>query len=293
MTPLEQVIHDSQKLRPRTKEIYLHAVESFLAAVGPQRSGWTPTAVERWHRARARATTAQSANLELAGLRYAAKRLAAIQMNPQANFAGPVEMLRVEHKKRRRAIALEQAQAVLATCDSGSPVDLRDRAILMLGFRAGMRRQAILGIRFSDLTGNRVTITLKGGKRHNVWLDPEAAQALGAWIGWLGEAGVSSGSVFRALTTPTIEGTVRVRRHPISLTMVFLMVQARGRAVGLKISPHTMRHSCVSWLVDQGVPPHRIRALTGHRSNTMIDHYTHDLAAASDPLGNHLPSLVR
>lgn len=295
MTELEQLVSVSQRLRPRTKAIYISAVKSFIKFAGPSSHNWTPEAVMHWQQIRSKQTKNQSVNLQLAGIKYAAKRLALIKRDPNLNFAAPIEMLRVESKIRKRAISVEDGQALLATCDSASGIDIRDRAILMLGFRTGMRRAAIIGIQFKKIAHNRIGIILKGNHEHDVYLDSESHAALITWMQWLEASGASMKPdtyVFRALSENKVEGVITIRGK-LSESAIYRMVSERGKSIGLKLSPHVMRHSFVSWSIDAGVPHHRIREVTGHKTDAMIRHYTTDLQAEADPVGAHLPSLLK
>lgn len=289
-TPLEDAIEKSQKLRPRTKKIYLEAVRSFVAYAGRDPKKWNGMAVEKWREDRLTRVKPQSANLYLAGLRYACKRTAALTGDPRYDFARAVESSRVEQSKKRRALTEEQVFALLDTCERGTPSDLRDAAIITLGVRTGLRRDGMSNLRFEDCENNKaITVTLKGGRRHTIYPDSVCWEALGAWKRWLESAGVKEGRLFRAIGRERIDRSFQVGKS-LSPDGIYGTLRNRAKEAGVKnVSPHVLRHTFVSWCKQMGVPDFRIQAMTGHRSTSMLQTYTTDLEAENQPVGEALP----
>jgi integrase len=293
---LEYVVEASPKLSPRSKKNYLRAVRSFVGFAG---TDWTGIAVERWRdHLLVGGRKPQTVNLYLAGLRFASRRRAERGNNAALDFARYAETLRPDQPAARRALTYEEGAAFIGACEGERPIDLRDMAIAVLGFRTGLRRAGICTIHFEDFSANVINVTLKGGKKHAIYLDTETVGALGAWGDWLGSQGVHTGPFFRSLSRPQLSGETTIGD---SLTADGLLRAMKRRAQKAGIAgfhPHIFRHTCISWLRNQGVPGWRIAQLTGHRSDgvndpAMIGHYTTDLDGATDPVSGHIPSLRR
>lgn len=283
MTPLEQAVLNSKRLRPRTQQAYLAAVRSFQGFAG---ANWNGLAVEAWQNDLRKRMKPQSANLHLAGLRYACKRASALTNDPALNFAHMVESSKVEISKVRRALSREQVKKLLATTAKNRPHDLRDRAIIILGVRTGLRRDGMVNLTFADVKSNALTVTLKGGRRHTIYLDTITMDALHAWMAYLSAGGVRTGPVFRSMTI-LIDGKIKLGKS-LNAGSLYDMIRKRAAECKFKTSPHILRHTFVSWCKQLGVPDYRIQAMTGHKSTAMLSLYTTDLEAESKPVGEML-----
>lgn len=290
MTELETVIENSPRLRQRTKLNYLRAVHLFLDYAGTNPSNWTGVAVENWRDSLSKQLKPQSVNVHMAALRYASRRLAQRHQNPQLDFAGYAEMLKAGQAKTPRVLTHEEGARLVDACRGTSPNDLRDHAIAVLGLRTGLRREGLCSITFKDFDDSgRVQVTLKGGRRHWILLDAEVMEALTPWVNWLLANGIKSGQIFRSVSKPMLDGTVKVRKELTPSGLYHAMKERADRA-GIKgFHPHVFRHSFVSWCQEAGIPAYRIAGITGHKSTGMLDTYTTDLD--TQPVGSLLPSL--
>lgn len=289
MTELELVIQNSPRLSARTKVLYTKAVKAFLVFAGKDPGGWTGIKMEDWRNSLSQTRKPQTVNGYLAALRYASKRLAQRHQNPQLDFAAYAEMMPRGERRKPRVLTLEEGRRFLASC-GGSPRDLRDRAAIMLGLRTGLRRAGICGIRFEDFIGdNVVTVTLKGGRRHNLTLDQDVMRAFNDWGGWLLSKNIEDGFFFRSLSRTLLGGAVSVREK-ITPDGLYSSLKRRAEEAGIDgFYPHVFRHTFVSWARKAGIPDYRIQAVTGHKVGDMIDRYTTDLDPT--PVGASLPAL--
>ena len=291
MTELEHVIENSPRLSQVTKKSYLRAVRRFLRYAGEDPSNWTGANVEDWRDSLAHGRKPQTVNAYLAALRYASRRLAHRHQNPQLDFAGYAEMLKASQSKTPRVLTHDEGRALVLACAGERPIDRRDTAIVILGLRTGLRREGMCRITFHDFQGNRVEVILKGGRKHWILLDDEVMDALSLWAKTLHDLGIRGGNVFRSLSKPHIDGTVRVGRS-LSPDGLYRAIKARAENVGiLGFHPHVFRHTFVSWCQEAGVPAYRIAGVTGHKSIGMLDTYTTDLN--DDPVGGSLPPLKK
>jgi integrase/recombinase XerD len=295
MSILLDLIEHGEKA-PTTKTAYRRCVQRFLAFAGPEPAGWTPQAVMAWRDALRGALGGRTVNKHLYALRYASKLYEAFGHG--ADFARAVEAVHEPLLKKRDALAVDEARALLAACCDPTygtirPRDLRDRAIITVGIRTGLRASELAGLNWGMIDGREATVAAKGRKAHTVVLDDECLERLNDWATWLESQGYSlRGAVFRGVSMLGIDNQYRVSRR-LSRQKLWEAVAARGRQAGLRrpVHPHLFRHTFISWALEAGVPPQRVMIMTGHRSMETLSRYVTDLEAVSDPVGAHLPSL--
>jgi integrase len=291
---LEKMIASSSRLRDTTtKGFYQRSVRGFLAFAGDNPKHWTGAAVEAWRDdLKSRGLKPETINGRIFALRFASRRYA--DLGHGIDFARAAETLPTSTGKTRQAIPLDVARQILATCGFRSPADLRDRALLTLALRTGMRRGGLAKLLRSDDQDGRLTVTLKGGRRHKMPpCDEETRGALTAWYAWLDGAGAARGRIFRSLHR-TLEDRWTVGES-LSEAGIYSIVVGRAQAAGAgHVHPHLFRHTFVSWARQNGWPDWYIAQWTGHRSVgtlvqtfPMLDTYT----SAADPGVPALPSL--
>ena len=141
----------------------------------------------------------------------------------------------------------------------------RDRAILELLYASGVRVSELAGLDLEDVdrTERTVRVLGKGGKERIVPYGGAAARALEAWLGERGEAG-------DALFTNARGGRLTVRS-------VHTIVRRSARAAGItrKVSPHTLRHTFATHLLEGGADLRAIQELLGHSRLSTTQRYTH------------------
>ena len=94
-TELEQIVEAGPKLRPRTKQLYLHGVKAFLDHAGFNPTRWTMAAVEDWRNSMLETgVKPQTVNVNLHALRYAARRYAEQHRDGTLDFTREDEDLR-------------------------------------------------------------------------------------------------------------------------------------------------------------------------------------------------------
>ncbi|RZU43316.1 tyrosine recombinase [Edaphobacter modestus] len=145
---------------------------------------------------------------------------------------------------------------------------LRDHAILELLYGGGLRVGEICSLHVEDLhldTG-RAQVRGKGDKERIVPLGRSALEALERYL---------------ALGRPELEGTKRertlflsVRGRPLTRQWVWEMVRSVSPA-GRKASPHKLRHSCATHMVDHGADLRSVQTLLGHADIATTQVYTH------------------
>jgi integrase len=289
VTILEQVVETSTRKRPSTRKAYRRSVRLFEEFAGLH-AAHTGAVVEHWRDAMlAQGLLPRTVNAKIAAVKFASKRFEALGHG--VDFARAVEFLPMVKVKKRFARPMSEAVRLLDTCRGSRPCDLRDFAMFSLGFRTGLRRESLARLRIEDIQGRKFTVVIKGGRLHELFVDNEVLGAMRPWIDFLKKHHITTGHVFRPLR-PSIRPpgvTVGARLHPSSINAI---MSQRCAQAGLRMHPHLMRHSCISWLLDAGASVFRVQQLTGHRDPASIQEYAYDTRAASEPVGGIIPSLT-
>ena len=239
-------------LAPLTQRAYARHVERYLEwlASQPEHSSALVDASARdfavrdWRRAlKADRLAPATLNNALAGVDDLYRRLG----------LGPARGVRREAEVVSAPRALSEAQLrrlLRALCGR-----TRDRAVVALAGFAGLRVAEIAALRVDDVamsarTGKVIVWRGKGDRHREVPLPAEARTALTAWLRVRPNVG-------EALFPGSAGGHLTDRSLRRSLVAV-------GRAVGLRLSPHTLRHTYVTRLVRQGVDLPTVAELAGH-----------------------------
>jgi integrase/recombinase XerC len=171
------------------------------------------------------------------------------------------------------AAALSEAPATQAADDVGPmerAVELRDRALLELLYGSGLRVGEVTGLTVDrvDLDRGRVLVLGKGSKEREVPMSDFAVDALGAWIATGRPAMAAEGS--RALF-------VNRRRRPLDPRDARRIVERYGGRLlpGRRVTPHTLRHSFATHLLEGGADIRAVQELLGHASVATTQRYTH------------------
>ncbi len=162
--------------------------------------------------------------------------------------------------------------------------DVRDRALLLVGFAGAFRRSELSDVSFTDLewVPGGIAIVLRRsktdqerrGRRVGIGRGQGAMCPVAALDAWLAAARIAEGPLFRAVSR---HGQVSERR--LSPEAVALVVKARVATAGLdpgRYSGHSLRAGLVTSAARDGVPTWRIREQTGHRSEAMLQRYIRD-----------------
>ena len=184
----------------------------------------------------------------------------------------PTEHLDSPRPARRlpRTLSQADAAALVEAPDTARPDGLRDRALLALLYGSGLRASEALGLRIEDVNfaAGYVTVTGKGDRQRLV---PAGSQAL-TWI--------------RTYLT-TIRPRMVRRACPalflnraggaLSRQALWDIVRRAARRAGVRaqVSPHTLRHSFASHLLERGADLRSVQAMLGHADISTTQIYTH------------------
>lgn len=162
----------------------------------------------------------------------------------------------------------------------------RNRAIIEVLFSCGLRVSELVNLKLSDLFTEEqyVRILGKGSKERLVPISPRAIKELDYWF-----------MDRRAMKIkPGEEDFVFLNRRGAHLTrvMILIMIKQTAVAAGIQktISPHTLRHSFATALLEGGADLRAIQAMLGHESIGTTEIYTHiDMSTLREQILNHHP----
>ena len=194
--------------------------------------------------------------------------------DPLANFEPPRAPLRLPGVLREHEV-----QSLLDAPDVETSLGLRDRAMLETLYASGLRVSELAGLERSNLNLRQgvVRVTGKGGKDRLVPLGDAACQWLGRWMDgprrdWVQD---SNEQVFvsrrgRGLSRQAI--WQRIRNYAISL------------GLGARLTPHKLRHSFATHMLDHGADLRVVQMLLGHADLATTQIYTHVAQARCEAL---------
>jgi len=281
---LDELIETSLNLQARTKDLYRECVAEFVAYAGNDPSTYTPALVERWLFELLKGRKPQTVNVYRKAIRYASKRFAKHVENGR-DFAANVEKVKAQPPEPRVPLTYEEAQLLLATCAGDEFVDVRDRALIVLALRSGLRRGGLRALELAGVRPPKITTINKGGSRITFESDTETFAALGAWIGCLHALGVTAGHVFLNVRKGKIRGVM-------SAFQIWKVFDRRAKQANIRhVFPHLARHSTVTWLREEGKSSAEVSKLTGQTERTIENIYTH--VRTHGAVGDALPSLFK
>jgi len=163
-----------------------------------------------------------------------------------------------------------EVERLLNAADPSTPRGLRDRAMLELLYATGLRVSELVGLRISQLQldGGFLVAFGKGSKERIV---PVGERAEGYVRRWLAEGRAAwARGRHDALFVTARGGAMTAQRF-------WQIVKERGRAAAIerRISPHVLRHSFATHLLDHGADLRAVQAMLGHASISTTEIYTH------------------
>jgi site-specific recombinase XerD len=234
---------------------------------------------------RTRGLAAASIARKAAALRTAFRFLARRGLVPEDPAAG----LGVPRGPKRLPVVLKPGQVdrLLAGPDPADPVGLRDRAILELLYATGIRVGELCGLRLGDvdLAADTVLVLGKGAKQRMVPFGEPARDALldylangrAAMLPRVDQPASSTSARQRDATADHEALFFNRRRKPMTQRDVRGMLERYRAAAGAPAgtSPHTLRHSYATHLLEGGADLRAVQELLGHVALTTTQTYTH------------------
>lgn len=200
----------------------------------------------------------------------------------------PSGRLRPPKAPRRlpKALTIDQVERLLSAPSPEEPLGIRDRALLELLYATGARVSEAVGLDVDDLAhGDVLRLRGKGSKERIVPIGSYARTAVDAYLTrvrpQLAATGRSSARLF-----------LGARGAPLSRQSAWLIIRAAAERAQItaEVSPHTLRHSFATHLLQGGADVRVVQELLGHASVATTQIYTHvsvdtlrDIYATSHP----------
>ena len=165
---------------------------------------------------------------------------------------------------------------LLTACARRGPSGLRNRALIVVLWRGGLRSGEALALELRDVDRAAGTLTIRHGKnnkRRVIGLDPPAFVVLERWLEARKELGVPRGApVFCTITQPNVG-------LPLAAAYWRKAITRLGRQAGIekRVHSHGLRHTHAVELMREGIPSLVISRQLGHSSLAITEHYMNHL----------------
>lgn len=188
--------------------------------------------------------------------------------------ANPAKPLRNPRKQRRlpHFLSSEEIERLLTAPPAGEMAGLRDRAIFETMYSAGLRVSELVGLNDADIDFAAGVLTVRGkGKRER--LAPLGSFAQQAIRHWLNVRKLDP----RGPQPPRVPTFTNKFGRRLTTRSVARMLEKYLKLTGLdqRTTPHTLRHSFATHLLDRGADIRSVQELLGHKSLTTTQIYTH------------------
>lgn len=185
----------------------------------------------------------------------------------------PSELLETPKKEHHLpdVLTLDEIDSMIAQLDMSKPESHRNRAIIEMLYGSGLRVSELINLRLSDIYRQEgfMRIIGKGSKQRLVPISPVADQWLQYWLEDRSKLDIK----------PEYSDIVFLNRYGRQLTraMIFTIIKTLAKQADIhkNISPHTLRHSFATHLLQNGADLRIIQQLLGHEDITTTEIYTH------------------
>ena len=175
-----------------------------------------------------------------------------------------------------KALTEDEVNALLGAVVGDEPTARRDRAILEVLYGTGLRISELVGLRLGDvdLESGLLRAFGKGAKERVVPVGRHAAAALADWLGPGGRPALVPERWARRGDADAV--FLNRRGGRLSRQGAWLVVRRWGGEVGLdgKLTPHVLRHSCATHMLDHGADIRAVQEMLGHASVSTTQVYT-------------------
>jgi integrase/recombinase XerC len=194
-------------------------------------------------------------------------RQGVLESSPAEGLRGPRQ-----DKKLPHFLSREDVGRLLEAPPADDPLGLRDRALLETLYSAGLRVSELTGLNLADvdLGDGLATVRGKGKRERLALLGPQAVAALEAWLPR--RAAVAGPRAERQPALFLNKNGTRLSSRSVGRLLEKYLALA---GLDPRTSPHTLRHSFATHLLDAGADVRSVQELLGHRSLGTTQIYTH------------------
>lgn len=263
-----------RNLSPRTVESYTLDVEAFVGHLMEQHNPPSPSELSRTHIEGYltvlydRKAALSSQTRALCALRNLSRWL----MEQGVLAAMPTDGVLAPKARRTLpdTLSLEEIDAMLATIDLSDPAGHRNKAIIEMLYSCGLRVSELTALRLGDILWKEgvVKVTGKGNKQRFVPISPEAIRQLRLYLKCRPQFATHESGDTLFLNH---KGTGLSRMSILN----FVKRAAADASITKNISPHTLRHSFATHLLEGGADIRQVQELLGHENISTTEIYTH------------------
>jgi integrase/recombinase XerC len=189
----------------------------------------------------------------------------------------PAEAIRTPKQPKHlpRVLTKDDAAALMEFPADQAGAALRDRALLETLYSTGARVSELVGINFEDLRVSEGLAHLrgKGRKERIVPIGDVALRAIQAYLNQQPLMASRDGKTTKRVPSPVFRNSRGGRLTTRSVARI--VARYSNRLVGGSVSPHTLRHSFATHLLDEGADLRSIQEMLGHASLSTTQKYTH------------------
>jgi integrase/recombinase XerD len=175
-----------------------------------------------------------------------------------------------------KSLSEQEVGALLGAVTGDEPVARRDRAVLEVLYGTGLRISELVGLRLADvdLESSLLRAFGKGSKERVVPVGRHAREALAAWLGPGGRPALAPERWARRGDADAV--FLNRRGGRLTRQGAWLIVKRWGSEVGLaaRLTPHVLRHSCATHMLDHGADLRAVQEMLGHASVSTTQVYT-------------------
>ncbi len=279
---------EARHYSPRTRPDYNRNVRDFLRWVSEHTEARsineiTPVIVQNYQLALCHppapedGTPARTLSLAAQGCKLAAvKTFFSWLVRTQQLAHNPAALVQPPRKPQtlpRDVLSQAEARRLLEATPTEKPLDIRDRAILEVLYATGIRRAELLALTIYNADLQTATLRIEHGKGNTTRIVPLTQSAIAALKLYLTEA---RGHYVTA-TSQTALFVSSKSGAPLSDNDMLRIVRKAARRAGItkRVSPHTLRHSCATHLLQEHADIRQIQKLLGHRRLSTTEIYTH------------------
>jgi integrase/recombinase XerD len=185
----------------------------------------------------------------------------------------PSELIETPKKEMHlpEVLSLEEIDKMIAQIDMSKSESHRNRAIIEMLYGSGLRVSELVNLQLSNifLQEGYMRITGKGNKQRLVPISPVATEWFGYWMQDRSTLDVKPEAIDIAF--------LNRRGGQLTRAMIFTIIKSLAQEAGIQktISPHTLRHSFATHLLQNGADLRIIQQLLGHESISTTEIYTH------------------
>jgi len=175
-----------------------------------------------------------------------------------------------------KALGEDDIEALLGAVVGDDAIARRDRAILETLYAGGLRISELVGLSLGDIDLDEGVLRArgKGDKERVVPIGRPACAALGAWLSGSGRDALTPARWARRGDAEAV--FLNARGGRLSRQGAWTVVRRHGDRVGLgaRLTPHVLRHSCATHMLDHGADIRAVQELLGHASISTTQVYT-------------------